>query len=47
VAGVNDKPKTNLSSHFQMVHRDKDEISDHIKEVVQMANEVKNFLQSR
>jgi hypothetical protein len=31
----------------QMVHRDKDEISDHIKEVAQMANEVKNFLQSR
>ncbi|CAM6038132.1 unnamed protein product [Sphagnum compactum] len=43
---VNDKPNTKLSSHFQMVHRDKGEISDHVKEVVQMANEVKNFLQS-
>jgi hypothetical protein len=36
VGGVNDKPKTKLSSHFQMVHRDKGEISAILKKLFKL-----------
>jgi hypothetical protein len=36
-----------LSSHLKAIGRDEGDISEHRKEAVNMANEVKKFMQSR
>jgi len=48
MAGVNEGvPKTKLSSHLKKIGRGEGDISGHIKEAVNMGNEVKKFMQSR
>ncbi len=48
MAGVNERvPEKKLSSHLQEIRRGEGDISEHIKEAVNMGNEVKKFMQSR
>jgi hypothetical protein len=48
MAGVNERvPEKNLSSHLKGIQRGEGDISGHIKEAVNMGNEVKKFMQSR
>jgi hypothetical protein len=48
MAGVNERvPKKKLSSHLKEIRQGEGDISGHIKEAVNMGNEVKKFMQSR
>jgi hypothetical protein len=48
MTGVNEGvPKTKLSSHLKEIQRGKGDISGHIKEAVNMGEEVKKCMQSR
>jgi hypothetical protein len=48
MAGVNEQvPKIKLSWHLKEIQRGEGDISEHIKEAVNMGNEVKKFMQSR
>jgi hypothetical protein len=48
MAGVNERePKIKLSSHLKEIGCGEGDISEHIKDAVNMGNEVKKFMQTR